>query len=616
MSADACKGKPLIRLEGISKHFGKVRANHDITLDIRAGRIKALLGENGAGKSTLMSVLAGRLQPDAGRILLGGNPVFFRSPRDAHQAGIGMVYQHFMLIDSMSVADNVLLGQEKSLTLNPRDMQRRVAELARRYGLDVDPAAKIGTLSMGERQRVEILKLLCRESRLLIFDEPTAVLTPGEARRLFVSMRSMAEQGKAIVFISHKLPEVLEISDEISILRRGEVVDGFERANVPGEAELARRMLGRDLSLNSGPEAAHVAAPANAPASISRADPAEAVLPGLEEEIPPPVPEPRPMGWLGTDRQLSLEAAIYNRSQRAGENGQPEAEPAVPGDGNLNIEGVKRRGRGKLVAETEPVLALAGVNCRVPDSAGLTDIALSVAKGQILAILGVAGNGQKELVEIICGLRRADSGRVSILGRDVREFHANQPSRGGLGYIPEDRRGSAACPDLNLVDNFLLTTRKLFSRWGIMDYKRARQVTRRVISEHNVQPDDSKVLARALSGGNLQKLIVGRELVRNPRCIVAENPTQGLDVAATEEVWQRLRVARETSGVLLVTGDLNEGLTLADYLAVMYRGRIVDIFSIHNQAKVEQIGLMMAGAIAARQDAYGGQGCAPDPAGD
>lgn len=582
--------QPLIRLEGISKYFGKVRANHEITLDIRAGRVKALLGENGAGKSTLMSVLAGRLQPDAGRILVDGKPVYFRSPGEAHRGGIGMVYQHFMLIESMSVAENVLLGYDRSLTLNPRDMKRRVAELAQKYGLGVDPAAKIGTLSMGERQRVEILKLLCRESRVLIFDEPTAVLTPGEARQLFVSMRSMAEQGKAIVFISHKLPEVLEISDEISILRRGEVVDGFERANVPGEAELARRMLGRDLSLSSARDEA---------VSAARAEQPEAVLPGLEEEIPEPAPEARPLDWLGSDKQLSLEAAIYNKTKGAkGEEAPVTDAPPKATDENLNIEGARRRGRGKLVAETEPVLSLSGVNCRVPDSAGLTDISLSVAKGQILAILGVAGNGQKELVEIICGLRRADSGQVRILGREAREFHANQPSRGGLGYIPEDRRGSAACPDLDLVDNFLLTTRKLFSRWGIMDYKRARQVTAQVIAEHNVQPGDPKALARALSGGNLQKLIVGRELVRNPRCIVAENPTQGLDVAATEEVWQRLRVARETSGVLLVTGDLNEGLTLADYLAVMYRGRIVDIFSIHNQEKVEQIGLMMAGAIA------------------
>ena len=240
-------GVPLIRLEGISKYFGQVRANAHIDLDIRAGKIKALLGENGAGKSTLMSILAGRLEPDAGRILVHGQARTFTSPKDAHLAGIGMVYQHFMLVETMSVAENVLLGHEGAFIISPERMRERVRELAARYGLAVDPAARVGALSMGERQRVEILKLLCRDCRVLIFDEPTAVLSPLEVEQLFAAMRRMAAHGKAIVLISHKLPEVLAVADEVAILRRGELVDVFDRRHVPDEAELARRMLGRDL---------------------------------------------------------------------------------------------------------------------------------------------------------------------------------------------------------------------------------------------------------------------------------------------------------------------------------------------------------------------------------
>ncbi|MDL2306546.1 ABC transporter ATP-binding protein [Desulfovibrio sp. OttesenSCG-928-C06] len=532
--------QPVVRLEGISKFFGQVRANYDIHLSIGAGRIKALLGENGAGKSTLMSILAGRLQPDFGRIVVDGEHRVFRSPKDAHLAGIGMVYQHFMLIDSMSVADNVLLGHEGSFRISPAKMRERVAKLSAEYGLEVDPAARVGSLSMGERQRVEILKLLCRQSRVLIFDEPTAVLTPTEAEQLFKAMRRMAEQGKSIVFISHKLPEVLEISDEISILRRGEVVDNFVRAQVPDEAELARRMLGRDLR-------------------------------------------------KGDDIALSAEILPGSSASDAG-----TAQGLKEIMGELPLPKIK--GRGKFLAQSEPVLSLSGVRCSAQDSVGVHDVSFAIAKGQILALLGVAGNGQKELVEAICGLRGLDSGSISILDHPVDEYWKMQPPHGGLGYIPEDRRGVASCPDLDLVDNFLLTTRKLFSRYGLLDRKRAMRATKALIREHNVLPGNPKAKGSELSGGNLQKLIVGRELLRNPRCIIAENPTQGLDVAAMEEVWQRLRIAKESSGILLVTGDVSEALALADYLAVIYRGKIVDLFSVEDRAKVERIGLMMAGS--------------------
>lgn len=518
---------PVVELKGISKYFGKLRANHEISLSITPGRIKALLGENGAGKSTLMSILSGRLQPDAGSIAVDGKSARLASPKDAHEAGIGMVYQHFMLVESMSVAENVLLGNEGSLLLKPRAMLAKVRELSERYGLRVDPAARVASLSMGERQRVEILKLLSRESRVLIFDEPTAVLTPVEAQQLFAAMRRMTAQGKAIVFISHKLPEVLEIADEVAILRRGEVVDEFERKDVPDEAELARRMLGREISRG------------------------ELASESVHDE----------------DAENQLRLAMGKLPLKLGS------------------------GKAARLDRFSSVLEFKDVSY-----GPLKDISFSVLKGDILAIVGVAGNGQKELVELVCGGAMPESGSVSILGKTGAEFWRGTDSRGGISYIPEDRRGVAACPSLDLVENFLLTTYKLYSGRVLLDRAKARRVTEQIIADYSLYPPNWKAKAGELSGGNLQKLIVGRELMRNPACIVAENPTQGLDIAATEEVWKRLKIARDSSGVLLVTGDINEALALADHVAVMYCGRIVDIFSAGNREKLDDIGLMMAGS--------------------
>lgn len=493
---DGANTQPLVRLEGISKYFGKVRANHDITLDIVPGRIKALLGENGAGKSTLMSILSGQLKPDSGTISIDGHPVSFKSPKDALRAGIGMVYQHFMLVDSMTVAENVLLGQSAAW-LDTGKMHAQVAALAERYGLAIDPAARIASLSMGERQRVEILKLLYRDSRVLILDEPTAVLTPGEIVQLFEALHRMAENGKAIVFISHKMQEVLALADEIAILRRGEIVDEFHESEVPGEAELANRMVGRDVLL------------------------------------------------------------------------EVEAKRLYPGDKVLHVHAL--------------------------DGDGLSAINLDVRRGEVVAIAGVAGNGQRELVEVVAGLRRPASGNVELLGTPWDAFFPAPPKMRGLAYIPEDRQGLASCLSLDLVDNFLLTTRECFTRGPFLNRAAAEAAVKRVVWECNVQPGDTRALARALSGGNLQKLVIGREFYRKPALIVAENPTQGLDIAATEEVWGKLLEARNHAGVLLVSGDLNEVLALADRIAVMYRGRFVDVFSRDDAAKVDAIGLMMAG---------------------
>lgn len=351
-----------VALRGITKVFGSVRANGEISLDIHPGRIKALLGENGAGKSTLMSILAGHYRPDAGEILVDGEPRVFRSTRDAIRAGIGMVYQHFMLVEAMTVAENVFLGQEPGFFISPADLEKRVRELAESYGLEVDPAARVADLSMGERQRVEILRLLERRSRVLIFDEPTAVLTPQEGEQLFQALRNMVAQGKAIVYISHKLHEVMALADEVAILRKGQVVDEVAAADVRSQADLARRMVGREVLLD-----------------VRR-------------------------------------------------------KPREPRQNVLRLEDVH-----------------AGM---------LRGVSLSLRQGEILAVVGVAGNGQRDLAETVCGLRRPDAGEAVVLGRSWSAFFADPPWQGGLSYIPEDRMGLAVCRNMDLVDNFLLTTRQ------------------------------------------------------------------------------------------------------------------------------------------------------------
>lgn len=486
-----------IRLENISKSFGSVHANQDICLDIYSGKIKALLGENGAGKSTLMSILAGQLQPDQGKILINGKPVSFSSTKAAIKAGIGMVYQHFMLVEAMTVAENVLLGQKEGFFLKPSQIERMVKNLAHRYGLDIDPSARISDLSMGEKQRVEILKLLYRESQFLIFDEPTAVLTPQEITQLFEALKQMAGQGKAIVFISHKLDEVLEIADEVAVLRQGKVVDNLHIDDVTSKSELARLMVGREIVFK------------------------------VEKEPMEP-------------KQIVLRINNLNDSRLK----------------NINIE---------------------------------------VRQGEILGIIGVSGNGQKPLVETICGLIPPQQGEVNILGQTWDQFYSIRPWAGALCYIPEDRQGLAACLNLDLVDNFLLTTRQGFSSGPWLKKGQAKLKAEGLIQEFGIKPGNVNVLARQLSGGNLQKMVLAREFYRRPRLIVAEQPTQGLDVAATEDVWNLLLKAREKAGIMLLTGDLSEALSLSDRVAVIFDGRIMDTFHTSDTKKIDQIGLMMAG---------------------
>ena len=497
-SGGAKDNPPMIRLDNICKSYGPVKANRNISLDIHAGEILALLGENGAGKSTLMSILSGKSRQDSGTIFVDGLPALFRSPHDALEAGIGMVYQHFMLVEAMTVTQNLMLGQAHGL-LNPKAMRAGVLELAARYGFEIDPDAVISSLSMGERQRVEILKLLYRDCRVLILDEPTAVLTPPETKQLFTALRRMAADGRAVVFISHKMREVLELATQISILRKGEIVDHFLRADVPGERELAERMVGRQMDM-------------------------------VVAQTP--------------------------------------------------------------VEKGEVLLELEGASCGMA-----RDLHCRLRRGEVLAVLGVAGNGQRELVEMVTGAARPESGRDSlrILGRSWQEFARLRPGRKGLVYIPEDRKGVATCPALDLLDNFLLTCRDDFQNFGFLDRRRASEAARNVMKEYQVVADGLHAAAGSLSGGNLQKMVLGREFFREPRLIVAENPTQGLDIGAMEEVWRRILAARSHAGVLLVTSDLREAVKLADTFAVMYRGRFIDVFPHTDIARLEAVGMMMAG---------------------
>ncbi|WP_136808897.1 ABC transporter ATP-binding protein [Desulfosediminicola flagellatus] len=488
---------PRIRLEKICKSFGEVHANLNVDLEIIPGRVLALLGENGAGKSTLMSILAGQLQPTSGTIYLDDRQTVFTSTDSALMAGVGMVYQHAQLVEAMTVAENIFLGRKGGFWVRKKTMLTNVQNLALQYGIEVEPSAKICELSIGQKQQVEILKLLYSNSHILVFDEPSAVLGSEESQILFNTIRALANEGKGIVLISHKLDEVMAIADDIIILKDGEVVDRLASTDVASAADLAERMTGRK-------------------------------------------------GRVQVDHQ-----------------------PSKPGQIILKITG--------LTGEK------------------LNGVDLDLRKGEILALVGIAGSGQKNLVENICGLKKPQGGTLKILGRGWSEFYNSKSWYHDLSYIPEDRQGLATCPGLDLLDNFLLTTRDDFAKGPWLQKEKAREKMERLFADFDVRLPGDDALAKHLSGGNLQKMVLAREFFRKPKLIVAEQPTQGLDVSAAEDVRNLLLKAREQAGILLVTGDLNEALLLADRIAVMYDGRIVECFQRGESDKVAAIPCMMAG---------------------
>jgi simple sugar transport system ATP-binding protein len=493
-------------MRGIVKRFPGVVADDDVDLDINRGEVHALLGENGAGKTTLMRILAGLYRPDEGEISLDGKPVSFRSPRQAIDAGIGMVHQHFRLVESLTVAENVLLGwHAPRFLLGKRAGERQVRDLSHRYRLPVHPRARIWQLSVGEQQRVEVLKALYRGVRVLILDEPTAVLTPQEVQELFDTVRSMAGEGTAVVFITHKLEEVMAVADRVTVLRGGR----REGTVLPEETDargLARMMVGRDLVLES------------------------------------------PSGG------------------------------AAPGD---------------VVLRLRSVAALSDRG--LP---GLRDVSLEVRAGQIFGVAGVAGNGQSELAEVITGLRKPTSGRVLLGDRDLTGRSARAVIRSGVAHIPEDRLGTGLVPTMSVVENSVLRAyrRPPVGRGLFVDWGEARRMTEGIIRTLDVRTVSPDTKVRLLSGGNLQRLLLAREMSERPRVVVAVHPTRGLDVGATEAVRQAIR-AQQRSGVaiLLISEDLDELLALADPIGVLYEGRLVDVVP-RDSCTVEELGLLMAGA--------------------
>jgi len=492
------------------KRFPGVVANDHVDFEVRSGEIHALLGENGAGKSTLMKILYGMYRPDAGEILIDGERVRFRSPLDAIRRGIGMVHQHFMLVEPFTVAENVALGLPSSRRF-VNDLDRvaaRIRELAELYGFKVDPGAYIWQLSVGEQQRVEILKVLYRGASVLILDEPTAVLTPQEVEGLFRTLRRMKEEGHAIVFISHKLKEVLSISDRITVLRGGRVVGTIPAADATRE-ELARMMVGRE---------------------------------------------------------------VVFRLER------PEVEP---GEVMLEIRDLWAMGdRG--------VPALRGVD-------------LEVRAGEIVGLAGVSGNGQRELAEVIVGLRRPTRGRVRIGGTDVTGWPLAELIKLGLSYIPEERMRDGGVPEFSVEDNLVLKDHPFrpFSRGIFLNFLEIARYAERLIGDFDIRTPSRRTPLKSLSGGNIQKLILARELSRSPKVLIAAQPTRGLDVSATEYVRRRILEQRERgTATLLISDDLDEILSLSDRIAVIYEGRIMGVVRTE-EADIEELGLMMAGAKSA-----------------
>jgi ABC-type uncharacterized transport system ATPase subunit len=502
---------PVVELRGIVKRFPGVLANDHADLTLERGEVHSLLGENGAGKTTLMCVLAGIYRPDAGEVVVDGDPVTFRTPRQAIDAGIGIVHQRFRLVQPFTVAENVLLGTQGGLALARRDIEERVAALSEEYGMRVKPSARIWQLSVGEQQRVEILKALFRGARVLVLDEPTAVLTPQEAERLFETLRMMAGEGRTIVFISHKLDEVMAVSDRISVLRDGARVATVDRAGT-SKQELARLMVGREV--------------------IFRVE----------------------------------------REERGG----------GPRDDSICL-----RVRGLEAHDDLGLPALRGVD-------------LEVREGEILGIAGVAGNGQRELTEVIAGTRPAAGGAVELGGRDVTRSSVGDRIANGLAYVPEDRLGSALVGSMDCTSNVILkrVDGGGFTRGPVLDLRSAEEATRALVERFDVKTSSLRTPVSLMSGGNIQKLLLARELSSEPRVLVAAQPTAGLDVGATEAIHGILLDQRRRGvGILLVSEDLDELLTIADRIAVIYEGRVMGVVGADG-ADREHLGLMMAGTRA------------------
>ena len=495
-----------LELRHVTKRFPGVLANDRVDFDVKTGEVHALLGENGAGKSTLMKILYGLYHPDEGEILLNGKPVTIDSPTDSINLGIGMIHQHFMLVESLTVAENVALGlpSSRGLLTDLDRVSKRIVELADIYGLKIDPDAYIWQLSVGQQQRVEIIKALYRGAALLILDEPTAVLTPQEVDELFIIMKQMVKDGHALIFISHKLHEVIEISHRVSVLRDGRKM-GTKLTSETTKQDLANWMVGREVG-------------------------------------------------FAPDRGVLERCEI-----------------------RLKLENVS-----------------CGSDRGTP---GLRNVSLDVYSGEVLGIAGVSGNGQRELAEAVTGLRKVTGGKVILEGEDVTNLLPTELTERMLSYIPEERMRDGMIKNFSVAENMILREhhKQPYSRFGFLNLGEISRNSEKLISQFQVKTPSQETLAKNLSGGNIQKVVIARELSRQPRAIIAAQPTRGLDIGATEYVRQQLIEQRkEGTAILLISEDLDEIFALSDRIAVLYEGQIMDIVP-RDEATPEKLGLLMAG---------------------
>ncbi|MGO4108747.1 ABC transporter ATP-binding protein [Paenibacillus sp. YAF4_2] len=495
----------ILETRNLVKRFGAFVANDQLNLSIQKGEIHAILGENGAGKSTLMNMLSGMLAPDEGEILFKGHPVKFTSPRQAVNAGIGMVHQHFMLIPALTVAENVLLGMKRGRSPFFRFKQAcaEIRSLSDRFGLNVNPELRVSELSVGQQQRVEIIKTLFRGAEFIILDEPTAVLTPPEVKDLFKVLRTLKGQGKTVIFISHKLQEVQEICDRVTVLRLGKLI-GTQSLEGTLTSDLARMMVGRD-----------VAAPVRGAASLD-------------------------------------------------------------GPVRLQVEGVHARENGVSV---------------------LHNISFCIRQGEILGIAGVDGNGQRELSEVLFGLRAKDSGTIVLDGEELQRQYPRSMTERGVAYIPEDRHKEGLMLQMSIEENLIAKEyrKSRFSKGGIISRKKMRENAEEQIRSFSIKTAGASVPVGRLSGGNQQKVILARELMLNPKVLVAMQPTRGMDVGAAEYVHKRILEALEQGcSILLISTELEEIMALSDRVAVLYKGELLDTMDRDN-ADLDRIGMLMAG---------------------
>ncbi len=495
-----------VQMKGITKQFATVLANDAVDFTAYQGEIHALLGENGAGKSTLMNILTGVLPPDGGQIFIRGKEVSMQSPKDAIALEIGMIYQHFKLIKPFTVAENIVLGMPDTKVIKKRKLEKRVKELSESYGIDIKPDAPIWQLSIGEQQRVEILKVLYRNANILILDEPTAVLTDQEVQELFATLRKMTSQGCTVIFITHKMHEVMAFADRITVLRDGRLVKTLTREQTD-EAELAHLMVGREIS---------------------------------------------------SDRR-NTEDTTTDRAV-------------------LSVRNFTVRNDKKLVA--------------------VNDLSFDLYAGEILGIAGVSGNGQKELMEALAGLRPSEKGTVQAGDTDITKSPPIARIRQGMAFIPEDRYGYALIRELSVADNASMKSYAdpAFCKYGIVNYRKLTKQAEDFIEKFEIKTGGTKSLVQSMSGGNAQKLILARETARSPKIVLASYPVRGLDIKATESIHQILiNEKARGAGVLLVSEDLEEIFQLCDRVAVMYEGRFMGVLP-YRQVNLENIGLAMSGA--------------------